>query len=276
MTNTLFISDLDGTLLNKNAQISEFTRNTLNSLISDGLKFTVATARSIISAGKKLDGVNWNLPGVFMNGVLLCDILSHNTIDFKTIPQDDVLKMIEIFKKYNRPPSVFTFNGKQIDDFYKTAISVRSGGLKHQADVDFYESRKNKYNEYLITNDYKTENAIYVNGMDDYETMKSISDEIKKINSVSSELYLDIYSQMWLLECHSNTGTKAKRLQELKHKLNADKVVAFGDNFNDIEMLKAADTAIVVSNAPDKVKEYADIIIDSNENNGVAKYLLKY
>ena len=275
MTNTLFISDLDGTLLNKNAQISEFTRNTLNSLISDGLKFTVATARSIISAGKKLDGVNWNLPGVFMNGVLLCDILSHNTIDFKTIPQDDVLKMIEIFKKYNRPPSVFTFNGKQIDDFYKTAISVRSGGLKHQADVDFYESRKNKYNEYLITNDYKTENAIYVNGMDDYETMKYISDEIKKINSVSSELYLDIYSQMWLLECHSNIGTKAKRLQELKQKLNVDKVVAFGDNFNDIEMLQAADTAIVVSNAPDEVKKHANIIIDSNNNDGVAKYLLK-
>ncbi|MEE1144198.1 MAG: HAD hydrolase family protein, partial [Acutalibacteraceae bacterium] len=104
---TLFVSDLDGTLLNDNAQISEFTKQTLNSLISSGLMFTVASARSIISAGDILKGVNWNLNGIFMNGVLLCDIMTRKTADFCTIIESDVIKMISVFNKHNRPPSVF-------------------------------------------------------------------------------------------------------------------------------------------------------------------------
>lgn len=270
---TLFVSDLDGTLLNNNAQISEFTKQTLNSLISSGLMFTVASARSIISAGDILKGVNWNLNGIFMNGVLLCDIMTRKTADFCTINESDVIKMISVFNKHNRPPSVFTFNGDYINGAYDTSISVRAGAIKHNADKDFFEARKNKYNEFLITDEYITQNAIYVNGLDDYDTMKSICDEVKKLDSVACELYEDIYSKKWLLECHSKNGTKATRAKQLKDRYNADKLVAFGDNFNDIELLKSADFAVVVDNAPDEVKKYADIIIDSNINDGVAKYL---
>ena len=50
----LFISDLDGTLLNGNAEVTEFTRDTLNRLMAKGLNFTAATARTLASAGKIL------------------------------------------------------------------------------------------------------------------------------------------------------------------------------------------------------------------------------
>lgn len=53
----LFISDLDGTLLNGNAEVTEFTRNTLNRLIAKGLNFTAATARTLASAGKYFRGL---------------------------------------------------------------------------------------------------------------------------------------------------------------------------------------------------------------------------
>ena len=235
--------------------------------------FTVASARSIISAGDILKDVNWNLNGIFMNGVLLCDIISRKTVDFCTIKESDVIEMISIFNKHNRPPSVFTFNGNLSNGKYDTSISVRAGGIKHNADKEFFEARKNKYNEFLITEDYITQNAIYVNGLDDYNTMKCICDEVKKLDSVACELYEDIYSKKWLLECHSKNGTKAIKAKQLKDKYKTDKLVAFGDNFNDIELLKTADVAVVVDNAPDEVKKYADIIIDSNTNDGVARYL---
>ena len=273
MNKTLFISDLDGTLLNNNAKISDYTANTLNSMINEGVMFTVASARSIISASDILKCVKWKHNGVFMNGVLLCDINSHKTIDYKNIDSKSAEKLIDIFNRYDRPPTVFSFTGPKTDNGYDTAISVRSGGLKTQADVDFYEERKNKYNEYIISNKFDTQSVVYINGMDDYNTMNKIYGEALKIDSISCDFYKDIYTGLWLLECHTKSASKAKCALYLKKRYNADKLVAFGDNFNDIEMLKSADVAIVVNNAPDEVKEYANIIIDSNYNDGVAKYL---
>ena len=53
-------------------------------------------------------------------------------------------------------------------------------------------------------------------------------------------------------------------------------VIAFGDGENDIEMLKTAGTAVVMENALEQVKAYADIVCPSNENDGIAKTLMKY
>ena len=70
----LFISDLDGTLLNGNAEVTEFTRDTLNRLMAKGLNFTAATARTLASAGKILSGLDLKLPVILMNGVLIYDM----------------------------------------------------------------------------------------------------------------------------------------------------------------------------------------------------------
>lgn len=70
----LFISDLDGTLLNGNAEVTEFTRDTLNRLMAKGLNFTAATARTLASAGKILLGLDLKLPVILMNGVLIYDM----------------------------------------------------------------------------------------------------------------------------------------------------------------------------------------------------------
>ena len=71
---TLYISDLDGTLLNKEASLSEFTKETLNQLIQDGMLFTYATARSSISASTVTQGLNIKLPVIVYNGTFIKDI----------------------------------------------------------------------------------------------------------------------------------------------------------------------------------------------------------
>ena len=66
--NTLYVSDLDGTLLNSDVKISENSKNIINSLIDKGMNFTVATARSLVSASDKIEGLNLKLPVVVYNG----------------------------------------------------------------------------------------------------------------------------------------------------------------------------------------------------------------
>ena len=74
MKNKLFISDLDGTLLNDNAMLSNFSLKNLNALIEKGLQFTVASARSVIAMQKILKGLKIKLPVIEFNGAFLSDL----------------------------------------------------------------------------------------------------------------------------------------------------------------------------------------------------------
>ncbi len=56
---------------------------------------------------------------------------------------------------------------------------------------------------------------------------------------------------------------------EIDHKV----IIAFGDNENDIEMLQLAGTGVAMGNAPDHVKSAADMVTDTNDNDGVYKIL---
>ena len=70
---TLYISDLDGTLLNKEGCISDYTIETINKLIDKGMNFTYATARSLVSATPVTKKLKLNLPLIIYNGTFIID-----------------------------------------------------------------------------------------------------------------------------------------------------------------------------------------------------------
>ena len=71
---TLYVADLDGTLLDDNAKLSDATRTILVELLDQGLPFTVASARSVASIQYMLSGVSLSLPVVEFNGAFLTDL----------------------------------------------------------------------------------------------------------------------------------------------------------------------------------------------------------
>ena len=74
MTRTLFVSDLDGTLLNRQSVVSERSRETLNDLIvNHGTLFSIATARTPATAVKLMSGIATNIPLVVMAGAAMWD-----------------------------------------------------------------------------------------------------------------------------------------------------------------------------------------------------------
>ena len=68
---TLFVSDLDGTLLNSKQTLSDNTKQTVNDLISKGISFTFATARSLTTAKEVTKGLDWKLPVIVYNGAFI-------------------------------------------------------------------------------------------------------------------------------------------------------------------------------------------------------------
>ena len=75
------------------------------------------------------------------------------------------------------------------------------------------------------------------------------------------------------MEIFPQNATKAKAVLRCKEMLNCDEVVVFGDSLNDLSMFRVADKACAVANAMDEVKELSTVVIQNNNNDGVAKYL---
>ena len=85
--------------------------------------------------------------------------------------------------------------------------------------------------------------------------------------------YLDMYTKEYWLEIMPKGVSKANAISELKEMLGCDRVVVFGDNYNDLPMFKMADEAYAVENAVEEVKKAATAVIGSNEEDGVAHHL---
>jgi hydroxymethylpyrimidine pyrophosphatase-like HAD family hydrolase len=91
---------------------------------------------------------------------------------------------------------------------------------------------------------------------------------------VRPQFYHDIYGEtIGIIEAFSSEATKAKAVRALADRIGADRIVAFGDNINDLPMMREADLAVAVGNARDEVKEAADIVIGPNTEDSVAKFI---
>ncbi len=266
---TLYISDLDGTLLNKNAKLSQYSENIINELIDKGMIFSVATARSQ-SAVDILKNVKINTPCVQLNGVLIYDFSTKEYIDCTPMDIQTAREVVTILRDFDRMSFVYKFD---------KGIVVEFEQLHNPTEVNFFNARKD--------NDYKgfrqvekisvsdEDKVIYFTMVDSKEKLQPIYEAIEKVSGAKAVLYHDNYSDLYFLEVFSVNATKANGVRKMKEITGADKVVAFGDNLNDIDMLKFADTGIAVKDSVEDVKKAADLVIGSSDENGVAEYLKK-
>jgi HAD superfamily hydrolase (TIGR01484 family) len=100
ISKTLYISDLDGTLLNNNAELSEYTKRSLNNMIKNGYNFSVATARTLASAVKIMADVKLNVPIILMNGVKIYDAERKLYIKVNRLNPENVASVIQILRSF--------------------------------------------------------------------------------------------------------------------------------------------------------------------------------
>ena len=111
--------------------------------------------------------------------------------------------------------------------------------------------------------------------VDSYEKIKALQTEIKKYDVITyfdKEIYVDGY---YYLNVNNKEATKENALLKIVDLLGLSmkEVTVFGDQINDLEMLKMAGVGVAVDNANEELKEVADTIIGSNTKNSVVKYI---
>ena len=268
---TLYISDLDGTLLNAHAELSPYTVKTLNRLINNGVHFSVATARTTTTTEIVLKNVTFNIPIILMNGVLIYDLSDKRYIKKEILSNKIAANIINAVREVEQLGFLYTLCGDEMLTYYEN--------LDNKALRDFVDERIKKYNKIFIQVDdflnvNPTEDIIYFCFLDTREKIERIYSSISGIAGIEIAKYADNYSdKLWFLEVFSDTASKYNAVQFLRNYGGYDKVVGFGDNLNDIPLFRACDECYAVGNAKAELKEIATAVIDTHYDDGVAKWL---
>ncbi len=123
MNQTLYVSDLDGTLLNNQAVLSLFSQQTLRELLEDGLTFTVASARSGVSIQMMLKGLRLPLPIVEFNGAFITDLESGHHEVINRIDSDIIEDVYPLICKFSCVSLISRFNGTADCLYYNDIIN---------------------------------------------------------------------------------------------------------------------------------------------------------
>lgn len=262
---TLYVSDLDGTLLQSNETTSKFTNETINHLIQKGMIFSYATARSLITSKKVTKGLNAKIPLIVYNGAFVIDnvteeILIANYFDESVRNIFDDLFCRDIY------PIIYSYiGGVEKFSFIKEKCTR---GMK-----TFLDSRRGDIRTNPVTNpeELKKGNCFYITCIDEPEKLEPM---YKKYKDIFHCVYQkDIYTNELWLEIMPKAASKSNAILQLKKLMKCDKLIVFGDGKNDIDMFQIADECYAVENAVEELKAIATGVIESNDKDGVVKWL---
>lgn len=268
---TLYVTDLDGTLLNTEERINPYSIDTINSLVEKGMLFTYATARSLSSASIVAKGLSTNIPVIVYNGTFIINPATGEKLASEGFQKEETAKVIEILGKYGISPLVYSY----VDNVEKVSwvTSKENEGIKR------YLSRRrgDKRLRPLATSEHLYDGEIfYFTCIGEKEELQPVYDIFSKDDRYKCTLQQELYRPEYWFEIMPRGATKANAIKKLKELWNCDKVISFGDAINDIPMFEISDECYAVENAVDALKALATGIIGSNDDDGVAKWIQEH
>ncbi len=266
---TLYISDLDGTLLRSDERTSEYTNSVINELKSKGMLFSYATARSSNTARKVTAGITVEIPIITYNGASIVESVSGKILCKTAFAPSEAKEILSAFLACGITPQVYSYiNGAEKFLYLHDRLSP-----EHKS---FISTRKGDPRDNPVQNEKElfSGEVFYFLAIDCPEILCEIKEKFReKYKCLYTEN--DYSGDMWL-EIMPKGVSKANAALSLKELLGADKIVSFGNGMNDSELFKVSDECYAVENAENELKKLATGVIGSNDEDGVAKFLLEH
>lgn len=267
---TLYVTDLDGTLLNQAAKVSERSIEIINRLVEEGMLFTYATARSLVSASVATNGLTAKIPVIAYNGAFILKPDTGEVLYSVKFTTEEMQSVREVLERNDISPLVYSmidgverlsWNIDRENEGMRNYLSRRQGDRRLrplQGDDGLYAGE-----------------VFYFTCVGTDEELKPLYDTMKIDDRYVCTLQKELYQPEYFCEIMPAEATKAKAITRLKELWNCDRIVSFGDAINDIPMFRISDECYAVENAVEELKALATGIIASNEEDGVAKWLLE-
>jgi len=250
-----FVFDLDGTVLNSKNEFPQETKRIVLNILENGDNVVFATGRMHISAKKLLENVFGKdiFPIISYNGAVIY-LPEKGFIFEKTLDMETSYRVIDFLRERNTHVQTY------VDDLlYSEKDDDEIKLYSKHADVPYY-----------VVDDLKAlpHPPIKILAVGEAEKLDLMIEPLKSIVDGRANVFKSFSIFLDIVPSDANKGIA---LQFLAEHLNFDlsKTIVFGDNENDIYMFNVAGMKIAVENAVEKLKEVADFVSKSNEENGV-------
>ncbi|MFT5504301.1 MAG: Cof subfamily protein (haloacid dehalogenase superfamily) [Gammaproteobacteria bacterium] len=267
----LIVFDLDGTLLNRESAISDYTSETLKLLSRREIAYTVATGRTLHGAQTILEGHGFDLPQAYKNGVMIWHPEQRRFSNSTTLTSSELENVIRACLHQRVTPFVFT-----MDEDHQSTVYYPT--LQSEADHKLVQGLGIEANGRMrALDELPTDAAVtHVNSIGAVDSINAVS------RSVEGEPLLVAYSglamegaQWHWLDIHHSDASKGGAIKTLKELLGFERVICFGDSDNDLSMFEAADECYAPANANDAIKSVATAVIGHHDEDGIARFLRK-
>ena len=266
----LYVTDLDGTLLNRQDRVSPFSIRTINGLVEKGLLFTYATARSLVSASRVTAGLSTRIPIIAYNGAFIFRPSSGEVLSREKFTGEQQARIKAVLDRCGISPLVYSLiQGVERvswipdheNDGIRRYLSMRQGDRRFRAVTD---------REALYEGD-----VFYFTCIGEKDELQPIHDAFSNDAGCRCTMQQELYRPEYWCEIMPSKASKAHAIRKLKDMWGCTRVISFGDAVNDIPMFEISDECYAVANAVEELKAAATGIIESNEDDGVAKWLLR-
>lgn len=233
--------------------------------------FTFATARSLISARKVINGLRTDIPVIVYNGAYIMNAKDGTILYSCSFTEEERLYIKELLDEFGTLPIVYSFvNGKE-KVLWNTESS--NDGINRYISCRKEDPRMTPCTG--MDSVYQGD-IFYYTCIGEQEDLLPIYEKLKDNNRYTCVFQQELYRPEYWLEIMPRKATKAEAMNHLKEIINCKRIISFGDALNDIPMFQEADEAYAVSNAAPELKQIATGIIGSNNENGVAMWLKEH
>lgn len=252
--------DLDGTLLNSEHQLSSRAIASIQKIANAGLIILLATGR-MTSALKK----HWEklgIPGLVVshNGALVKDVKSGEIFHHETVNANVVAKILEVSEA-----TVVHFNFD--DRIYLRVANSYSDRYSQELQVPLTYTDSFKQLE---------ANPTTVLLIDTFDVLQQILVAVRhQFPGQFDYVLAPWYGDVWRLQFLAANTSKGKGVLQVAKRLGIKpaEIISFGDNYNDMEMIQSTGLGIAMANAVPELKQAADFVTLSNQEDGVAYVL---
>lgn len=267
MPKTLYVSDLDGTLLRSDQTLSPFTVDAIRRLTDRGMIFSYATARSYSAAMKVTPDIAPQIPVIVKNGAHIMETGTARRLFSVFFSREDVSHIFSILEAHDLCPIVYIIeNDVEKNRYCAEKLSVPC--------ARFLEQYKGDPRYTAMDYDVLCDGDVfYFRCIDSEEKLSAARAALRDFRTL---MFRDMYSGDWWLEVMPDQATKARAILRLKDMLGCDRIVCFGDGSNDESMFPIADECYAMANADEELKAIATGVIGGNNEDGVARWLLEH
>lgn len=271
----LIAIDIDGTLLTPTGQITPRTRAAIRAAKHAGVIVTLATARRYSGALAVADALGLELPLIVYDGTLIVSHPSRTILASQTLDAELARQTIEIFQRHAIQPVVHpceeescvkeeVWTGPETYDNLGLALYLGAAG----------ERVKRMPYEVIYA---RATQALRVVAFAEKEALEGLLPTITALNCSWNFAPYGSYGSAELAilapGCSKASGVAALAAH---YQIAQEHVMALGDSYNDMEMLRMAGLGVAMGQAPEQVKAAAHAVTATNQEDGVALAIERY